>query len=95
MLYCTFSIILNTYLSFLLSKYVTVVSFHLQFQCCGVDSSMDWFDLNHKAVMDNGDNPPAKCGCDLSNDKCKMFAGPPPYNAWQDVSQLYTSKSQT
>ena len=94
MLYCTFSIILNTYLSFLLSKYVTVVSFHLQFQCCGVDSSMDWFDLNPDAVMNNGGNPPAKCSCDLSNDKCKMFAGPPPYNAWQDVSQLHASKSQ-
>ena len=61
---------------------------HTQFKCCGLDSSKDWFDLNPQAVQDNGDVPPGKCSCDLSDKRCERVVTEDgtEYNAWQDVN---------
>jgi hypothetical protein len=56
------------------------------FQCCGLDGSTDWFDLNQQAVTNNNGIPPGGCSCDLSDSKCAKFpiGTRIAYNAWKD-----------
>lgn len=71
-----------------------VAYFQETFECCGVNSSVDWFTFNPNVTHEGGNKPPRECLCDIGeDDDCVNFNftySPPEslveqradYNAW-------------
>ena len=44
------------------------------FECCGVNSSVDWFMVNPNATVAEGNRPPRSCGCTVGRQShCAQF----------------------
>ena len=45
-----------------------------QFDCCGVNNTVDWFERNLNFTIANGNSPPKECICEVDkDDNCMQF----------------------